>query len=71
MYTEIVFVPPDIVRHAFQEIKPLLPQEAEDFAMYFEWTYIGQYSAFLLGTDELRPKLEFLKGEQLNTKARK
>ena len=55
MFTALAFVPPDIVRHAFQEIKSLLPPEAEDFAMYFERTYIGQYSASDVGTDELRP----------------
>ena len=55
MFTALAFVRADIVCHAFQEIKSLLPPEAEDFAMYFERTYIGQYSASDVGTDELRP----------------
>ena len=55
MLKALAFVPLDVVRHAFHEIKPLLPPEAEDFAMYFEWTYIGQYSASVVGTDELHP----------------
>ena len=41
MITALAFLPPDIVRHAFQKIKSLLPPEAEDFAMHFEQTYIG------------------------------
>ena len=55
MFTALAFLPPDSVRHAFQEIKPLLPPEAEDFALYFERTYIGQYSSADTGTDALRP----------------
>ena len=55
MFTALVFLPPDSVRHAFQEIKPLLPPEAEDFALYFERTYIGQYSSADTGTDALHP----------------
>ena len=55
MFTALASLPPDSVRHAFQEIKPLLPPEAEDFALYFERTYIGQYSSADTGTDALRP----------------
>ena len=55
MFTALAFLPPDFVRNAFQEIKPLLPPEAEDFALYFEQTYIGQYTTADAGTDALHP----------------
>ena len=54
MFTALAFLPPDSVRHAFQEIKPLLPPEAEDFALYIERTYTGQYSSADTGTDVAR-----------------
>ena len=55
MFTALAFLPPDSVRHAFQEIKPFLPPEAEDFALYFERTYIVRYSSADTGTDALHP----------------
>ena len=55
MFKALALLPPDSVHHAFQEIKPLLSPEAEDFALYFEQTYIGQYSSADTGTDALRP----------------
>ena len=36
-------------------VEDLFPPETEDFAMYFERTYIGQYSASDVGKDELHP----------------
>ena len=55
LFLALAFLTPDSVRHAFQEIKPFLPPAPEDLVLYFEQTYIGQYSNADTGTDALRP----------------
>lgn len=53
MFTALAFVPAEKVRCAFNEIREILPDEAEEFGSYFERTYIGTFSNRDTGTAAL------------------